>query len=109
MAADACGISARIVHKWRRNHPWFEARFKQARLLALDRVNGIIFRRAIEEKDLAALALIAKTQIPEFQAVGRCFAARAVADRRLRCVRKARATAAAPVAQGPDRVVVVVR
>jgi hypothetical protein len=31
-------------------------------------VNGTILRRAIEEKDLAALALIAKTQIPEFQA-----------------------------------------
>ena len=28
MATDVCGISARIVHKWRRNNPWFEARFK---------------------------------------------------------------------------------
>jgi hypothetical protein len=36
--------------------------------LASRAVSGMIFRQAIDQKDLAALALIAKTQIPEYQA-----------------------------------------
>ena len=39
-AADYAGVTARMVYKWQRNHPWFAARMHQAKVEAIDRVRG---------------------------------------------------------------------
>jgi len=65
-AADYGGVTARMVYKWQRNHPWFAARMHQAKVEAIDRVRGAGFRRAIDKMDTTAIFRILAANDPDF-------------------------------------------
>src|SRR5690349_16937483 len=63
-AADYAGVTARMVYKWQRNHPWFAARMLRAKVEAVDRVRGAGFRRAIDKMDTTAIFRILAANDP---------------------------------------------
>jgi hypothetical protein len=52
IAAEETGVSWRNVHKWKRNLPWFKRRCEIALEQYVDRVEGTIVKKCVDDLDL---------------------------------------------------------
>src|ERR1700730_9103305 len=60
IAAEEAGVSWRNVHKWKRNLAWFKRRCEIALEQYLDRVEGTIVKKGVDNLELAALTFISR-------------------------------------------------
>jgi hypothetical protein len=68
IAADVANVSWRHVYRWKRCSKWFERRCEIALAQYLDRVEGTIVKKGVDDLDLAALMFVARHRIPAYQA-----------------------------------------
>ena len=67
IAAEFAGVSGRHVHRWKQKHGWFKRRCELALAQYLDRVEGTIVKKGVDDLELAALTFIARHRIPAYQ------------------------------------------